>query len=278
MSTPYAWDFAEGTVSIEDNDGLTKTAKMNSIVTVSAVPADDYTFVGWYENDILVSGTATAQIRLHRDVNLTAKFEQNLDPIRYAYKEACTALSTDTLAANGWVSPIEQGKLTVKTDDEHGNYVYFAPSTTRNVKVTFPESAQLTEKYVLEMDFGISSGNSAMSEFTILSEDTTVPNNGSVTGGYILKFASNARSASNTKSMEWTVNDNAEDTITMTQSGTNPTWAHLKMTVDPLTGETEVVVTENGNEIYSNTLQTVDTLNNAAVGFHRFSAVHISRC
>lgn len=105
-----------------------------------------------------------------------------------------------------------------------------------------------------------------MSEFTILSADTSVPDNASATGNYLLKFTSTAKSASNTKSMVWNVNDNAEDTITFTQSGTNPTWAHLKMIVDPQTNEAEVIVTEGDNEIYLKTLSISG--NTVAVGFN----------
>lgn len=247
---------AEGEVYITNGEGLTKTDVMNSEIEIRAVPADGYVFVGWYDNhDTLVSGTEKVMLRLHKDVTLTAKFEADNDPINYAYKQTFTALTNDTLSANGFVSPSAQSALSINNDDNYGNYLYFNPGgNTRNVKFTLPESAHLTEKYSIEMDFGVSSGNSAMSEFTILTADTGVPNNTSVTGAYLLKLTSTAKSASNSKTMIWTVNDNAEDTITFTQNGTNPTWAHLKMTVDPLTKTAEVIITEKDNELYAKTI------------------------
>ena len=169
---------------------------------------------------------------------------------------------------NGWVSPNAQSSMTVETDDDHGNYVYFAPSTTRNMKLTLPEGIVPEETYVIELDLGMSSGNSSMSEFAVITSDTDVPNNGNVTGGYLFKLSSTEKSYSNTTAMPWTVNDNADDTVTFTQNGTNPTWAHLKMTVDPSTGEVHVVITENEQEIYNKTLQAVDTSSNAVVGFN----------
>ncbi len=169
---------------------------------------------------------------------------------------------------NGWVSPNAQPSMTVETDDDHGNYVYFAPSTTRNMKLTLPEGIVPEETYVIELDLGMSSGNSSMSEFAVITSDTDVPNNGNVTGGYLFKLSSTEKSYSNTTAMPWTVNDNADDTVTFTQNGTNPTWAHLKMTVDPSTGEVHVVITENEQEIYNKTLQAVDTSSNAVVGFN----------
>lgn len=169
---------------------------------------------------------------------------------------------------NGWVSPNAQSSMTVETDDDHGNYVYFAPSTTRNMKLTLPEGIVPEETYVIELDLGMSSGNSSMSEFAVITSDTDVPNNGNVTGGYLFKLSSTGKSYSNTTAMPWTVNDNADDTVTFTQNGTNPTWAHLKMTVDPSTGEVHVVITENEQEIYNKTLQAVDTSSNAVVGFN----------
>ncbi len=148
-----------------------------------------------------------------------------------------------------------------------------APSYTigfeaRNMKLTLPEGIVPEETYVIEMDLGMSSGNSSMSEFAVITSDTDVPNNGNVTGGYLFKLSSTEKSYSNTTAMPWTVNDNADDTVTFTQNGTNPTWAHLKMTVDPSTGEVHVVLTENEQEIYNKTLQAVDTSSNAVVGFN----------
>ncbi|MGM9937746.1 MAG: hypothetical protein ACI38A_10400, partial [Candidatus Ornithomonoglobus sp.] len=274
--TLTALDGAEGAVSIADNDGLTKTAKMNSIVTVSAIPAEDYAFVGWYENDTFVSGRSEEQIRLHRDVTLTAKFEQNLDPITYAYKESFTSLTTDTLAANGWVSKNAQSLLTVENDEEHGNYVYFNPGTnTRNAKVTFPEAAKLTEKYILEMDFALVNGTGSASEFTIFTSGTTVPDNASVSGDYLLKLTSTASS----KTMPWTINGDETDTVTLEQETRTPVWAHLKLTVDPETGNAELIITQNGEEKYSGTVKTAVTNGDYATAGLNFKAVKsYSRC
>lgn len=282
-------DSAEGTVFIADSEGLIKTAKMNSLVTVSAIPADGYTFTGWYENDKLVSGTEQAQIRLHRDVTLTAKFEEESDPITYAYKEAFTSLTTDALADSGWVSASAQSTLTVKQDnpdtDKRGNYIYFNPNTSkaRSAKGTFDVSEQLDEKYVIDMDFGISNGSAssgANSEFTILTSGTTVTDNSSVTGDYLLKLTATAKSGgSNTKSMTWKVNDDDNNTITLVQSGNNPVWAHLTMTVDPETENAEITVTQNSEEKYKQTVKTAVTNSNyTAAGLNFNAGRQYSKC
>ena len=241
-----------------------------------ATPADGYTFAGWYENDSFVSGMSDIQIRLHRDVILTAKFEAENDPINYAYKETCTALATDTLASNGWVSRNAQSLLTVENDNDHGNYVYFNPgSNTRNVKVTFPETARLTEKYVIEMDFALVNGTGSASEFTIFTSGSTIPDNASVSGDYLLKLVSTASS----KTMPWTINGDTDNTVTLKQETRNPVWAHLKMTVDPETGNAELVIVQDGEEKYNNTIKTAVTNGDYAAAGLNFKAVKsYSKC
>ena len=270
----------EGTVLIEGTDDLTATSKMNSIFNISAIAADGYVFVGWFdENDELVSGNSGAQIRLNRDVTLTAKFEEDTDPIEYAYKETFSSLSTETLLENGWISPNAQSKLVVKSDIEtwqDGNYVYFDPgSSTRNAKVIFPETAKLTEKYVLEMDFALVNGSGAESEFTIFTSGSDVPNNSSVSGDYILKLVS----TSSSKTMPWTINGDLENTVTLEQETRTPVWAHMKLTVDPNTGEAELVVTQNGEETYNGSIQMNVTNGDYSVAGLNFKAVKsYSRC
>ena len=192
------------------------------------------------------------------------------DTIEYIYKETCSKLTTETLAENGWVSPNAQSRLVVNTDETaggRGNYVYFNANTdTRNVKVTFPENMELTEDYILEMDFGLASGGGG-SEFTVLTSDTVVKSNSAVTGDYLLQFKAPGKSNSGTTSMVWNVNGSETDTVTFTQRGTNPIWAHLKMTVH-MDGDIDVVVTENDEEIYSNVLKAVNPDNLSAVGFN----------
>lgn len=271
---------SEGSVDIADSDGLSVSGVMNSIVEITAVPADGYTFAGWFdENGSLVSGSPLARIRLHRDVELTAVFEPDDDPIEYAYKETFTSLSTQTLAENGWISQNAQSKLTIKNDPDtwqDGSYVYFDPGTsTRNAKVIFPETARLTESYVFEMDFALVNGSGSASEFTIFTDSTEVPDNSSVSGDYILKFVS----TSSSKTMPWIINDDIENTVTLEQETRTPIWAHMKLTVDPQSGAAELVITQNGEEKYNGQIiMNVTDGDYSAAGMNFKAVKSYSRC
>lgn len=270
-------DSAQGTVSIADSSGLTKTAAMNSIVSVSAAAADGYMFIGWFdENGEVVSSNAQTQIRLHRDITLTALFEEEHND---AYRETFTALSTSTLAANGWTSRNAQSQLTVENDPNtwaDGNYVHFdSANRTRNAKLTLPETARLTGKYVIEMDFALVNGTGSGSEFTIFTSGTEVPDNSSVDGDYLLKLTSTASS----RTMPWIINDDESDTVTLEQETRTPVWAHLKMTVDPETGTAELVITQNGEEKYNGTITTGVTNDDYAAAGINFNGVQTySKC
>jgi uncharacterized repeat protein (TIGR02543 family) len=262
-------DSDNGTVKITDCDKTTKTVNMNDEVEISAIPNDGYVFDGWYDSDdTIISSKETVVLRVNRDLTLTAKFTEDADDTNYLYKENFNTLTTDTLADNGWKSS-SQSSVTIKNDsDDYGNYVYFNPGgSTRNLKATFLTDNVVNQKYTMEMDFGISGGNSATSEFTILSPDTTVADNTSVTGGYIFKLTSTTKSASATKSMVWKVNDDSEKTVTLTQNGTSPVWTNLKLTVDTDNSVT-VTITQNDEVVYSDTLSTVDTADITPVGLN----------
>ena len=286
--TLIAPDSAQGTVSIADSSGLTKTAAMNSIVSVSAIPNDGYIFVGWFdENNEFVSGNNQAQIRLHRDVRLTAVFEADDDPIEYAYRETFTALSTSTLAANGWVSDSAQSYLTVRNDNAEGtdeNYLYFNPNRgSRNMSGAFTLAERVDERYIIEMDFGISNGSggdTAESEFTLMTSGTISATNRMVSGEYLLKLnATEKSSGSSENSMTWSINDGVESTVTLEQSGNNPVWAHLKLTVDPETGTAQLVITQNGEEKY-NGIITMGVKNGdySVTGLHFYAGRQYSKC
>ena len=262
-------DSDNGTVKITDCDKTTKTVNMNDEVEISAIPNDGYVFDGWYDSDdTIISSKETVVLRVNRDLTLTAKFTEDADDTNYLYKENFNTLTTDTLADNGWKSS-SQSSVTIKNDsDDYGNYVYFNPGgSTRNLKATFLTDNVVNQKYTMEMDFGISGGNSATSEFTILSPDTTVADNTSVTGGYIFKLTSTTKSSSATKSMVWKVNDDSEKTVTLTQNGTSPVWTNLKLTVDTDNSVT-VTITQNDEVVYSDTLSTVDTADITPVGLN----------
>lgn len=264
----------EGRVSIYGTDELFVTGEMNSVFNISAVPTDGYMFVGWFdENGKFVSSNSDAQIRL------TAKYELDNDPIDYVYKETFTALSTETLEENGWVSPNAQSKLIVKNDLQtwkDGNYIYFDPgSSTRNAKMILPETAKLTERYVFEMDFALVNGSGSASEFTIFTDGSEVPNNSSVSGDYILKLVS----TSSSKTMPWTINGDAGNTVILEQETRTPVWAHIKLTVDPQTGEAELKITQDGEERYNGNIQMNVTNGDYSIAGINFKAVKsYSRC
>lgn len=262
-------DNDNGTIKIIGCDGLTKNVKMNSEVEISALPNDGYVFDGWYDSDnTLISAKKNIVLRVNRDLTLTAKFTEDTDDTNYLYKENFNTITTDTLADKGWESTM-QSTATIKNDnDDYGNYVYFNPGgSTRNLKATFLSGSKVNQKYTMEMDFGISGGNSATSEFTILSPDTTVTDNTSVTGGYIFKLTSTAKSSSKTETMVWKINDDSEKTVTLSQSGTNPVWAKLKLTVDTDNSVT-VTITQKEKTVYSETLATVNTTDITPVGLN----------
>lgn len=281
-------DSIQGTASIADSSGLTKTAAMNSIVSVSAIPNDGYIFVGWFdENNEFVSGNDQAQIRLHRDVTLTAVFEADDDPIEYVYRETFTALSTSTLAENDWVSDSAQSYLTVRNDNDEGtdgNYLYFNPNRgSRNMSGAFTLAERIDERYIIEMDFGISNGSggdTAESEFTLMTSGTISATNRMVSGEYLLKLnATEKSSGSSENSMTWSINDGVESTVTLEQSGNNPVWAHLKLTVDPETGTAQLVITQNGEEKY-NGIITMGVKNGdySVTGLHFYAGRQYSKC
>ncbi len=251
----------EGFVSIEGSGELTVSAAMNTIVTVSAVPNDGYLFEGWYEESTgeFISGDTRMQIRLSRDVTLTARFVPDDDPIEYAYRESFTALSTGTLAENGWTSSA-QDKLEVKNDTdswEDGNYIYFNPSSSKEHSMSgaFTLDGQLDGKYVIEMNFGISNGSGNSGENSELT--LTTAGTGSEQAEYLIKLTAAEKSGgSKETSMSWYINGDTENTVMLEQSGNNPVWAHMTLTVDPETGTAELVITQNGGEKYRGTVGT----------------------
>lgn len=158
---------AEGTISVADSEELIKTAKMNSLITVSAIPADGYIFDGWYENDEKLSGAAKLTARLHRDITLTPKFTENINPneTRWtfsAYGEnpvngtSVTGNQTtenvdynglkihlnngDSITANGvvWTAPGRTASDDVPVSNNR--YIKYTPDKNGTLSVTFNSS------------------------------------------------------------------------------------------------------------------------------------------
>lgn len=274
---------AEGIVSAADGNELSASGKMNSTVAITAVPYDGYVFVGWFdENGELVSGSPSAKIRLHRDITLTARFEPDNDTTKYLYRETFSSLSTSMLAENGWISPNAQSGLTVENNEEwpDGNYLNFNPPRgSRNMKKEFGIQAFGTP-YMIDMDFGISngSGGSGESEFTLLSSGSTAGDNKAVEGEYLLKLnALEKSSGSKETEIMWQIN--GADTVMFAQNGNNPVWAHLAMTVDTVSGKADVIITQNGAEIYHSALQlSVTDGNYTPAGVNFFAGRQYSKC
>lgn len=154
-------DNAEGTVSVADSEGLTKTAKMNSLVTVSAVSGDGYVFGGWYENDEKISSAAKLTVRLHRDITLTPKFTENTNPneTRWTFssyaENPVNASGTeqseyngleihlnngDSVTANGivWTAPGRTASDSVPVSNNR--YIKYTPTKNGTLSVTFNSS------------------------------------------------------------------------------------------------------------------------------------------
>ncbi|MBQ6529756.1 MAG: hypothetical protein IJI39_02395, partial [Clostridia bacterium] len=117
--TVQSADNSQGTVSIADSEALTKTAQINSLITVSAEAKSGYRFSGWYEGDTLISETAETQIRLHRDVTLTAKFI-SLSEITITAASANAEQGTATVNGNETASVTEGSEVTFKAVSADG--------------------------------------------------------------------------------------------------------------------------------------------------------------
>ncbi len=125
--TVASGDETMGTVSINGVSGNSYTAVQNTIATVSAAANEGYEFVEWKTADgATFSYELSPSVRMHEDLSLTAVFTEAVyDPITYLFKEDFSHLTTDSLAANGWVSEDAQDLLAIKNDalGNIGNYL-----------------------------------------------------------------------------------------------------------------------------------------------------------
>lgn len=209
-------DETMGTVSINGVSGNSYTAVQNTIATVSAAANEGYEFVEWKTADgATFSYELSPSVRMHEDLSLTAVFTEAVyDPITYLFKEDFSHLTTDSLAANGWVSDNAQAHLTVENDpaDELGNYVRFGnndksrggikalPSKmTDDSGLVFMSSLKLNHATTDPNEFAVHSGNIQYNSNNI---------NYGCTGGYILHITQDNNGAVKVNGTKTDIPDN----------------------------------------------------------------------
>ncbi len=248
-------DETMGTVSISGTDGMSYTVPMNTMVQISAAPAEGYEFVEWQNADgTNFSYELEPTIRLHTDLDLTAVFaEAEYDPITYLFEEDFSYLTTTSLAANGWTSTNAQGNLTVENDttDGIGNYLRFgANSSSRGGTKNF--ASQLTDEsgLVFSTTIKFNKANTDPNEFAVHGGNITYNDNNinyGCTGGYILYLHQTTAGAVTVNGQATSMPDN--------------TWATVTAVCDFTTHTVDVDITslDGSTSYYSGTVDMADT-------------------
>lgn len=230
--------------------------KMNSTATAVAVPNAGYEFECWKDTQgNVLSYAANYVIRMHNDLAAIASFKAaNVDPINYTFIERFSTLTTGTLASNGWTSTNAQPYMTIQSDDEHGNYLQFAPANQNSRGMIKNFGVSLTSAYVVEMDVVLKAGNNQSGAFSIISTDASNGINDEA-NAYLLKLANSPNSTT------WTING-TENTVVIPAEE----WVHIKVVVGSDAASADLTITNGETQLYSGNVGVVG--NGALKGIH----------
>lgn len=118
-----------------------------------------------------------------------------------------------TDATTKWQS---EGNVTIKSNEQNGNYVEFATTEAKAAYSQLPKYARVDEQYVAECDVALQTGNKIGTEIAILGTDKKYINdsvNEGVESGYILKLTK-------IKDNTWRINE--KEVISLPN-----TWLHV---------------------------------------------------
>ncbi len=192
---------------------------------------------------------------------ITAEVTVMSMPTNIVYSEnydSLTGIDASTQSSL-WYSTNAAAAVTLKPDNNGGNYVEFAPGSanSRGAISTFPSEGNVDGIYVLDFDLALTAGDNQTTEFAATTENIFYSNgviNDGIESGYLFKISGDALSTT------WTIND--KDTFDV-EAGK---WIHVNALVDTDAETVALTITDGDTELYSGTVSMNDA--GALQGFY----------
>lgn len=167
---------AHGTVAITGVEGFTKTAAVNTTVTVTAAPKAGYKFGGWYEGETLISSDAETSIRLHRDVTLEAKFKPLVN-VTVTAATANDAQGTATVNGGANATVLEDETVTLKATPKDGyKFAKWTDSEDTELSTSWKYVMTATKTETITANFTALSAGEIVWDFSNLPSASVVDN------------------------------------------------------------------------------------------------------
>lgn len=204
-----------------------------AVVEPDAPRAEGYVFRGWYTDEACTIAWNFAT-GVEADTTLYARWIE--DPAANNEDALYSQYFSDVTDATKVVTGSFATK-TIEADDAHGYYLSVTDGGTggRNATVDFGTINIASKKYSIEFDMAVTPGNDGsklpVSQYIVKGTDFAFAE-GAATG-YILELANGGGS-----SQTYTVNDNAEKTVTITTGE----WCHYELVVDTEAGTVTVSI------------------------------------